>query len=174
MSAFDLAEWTTIVPEVRYGGNAMTLPYNLRLLMVMLIAMMSLLPQRRFSWGWFSCVALALAAVIGLLPPFEYFIDPGTGFREDVNYNQLMNVALIGLGVAAVGLSGFVWGFKRIIFPLVIAVAIMLALSASGEALGYMRRYIPDVQIGLGVLLFCGCLGLLGASFIVWESKEGV
>ncbi len=172
MSAFDLAEWTTLVPEVRYGGNAMALPQQLRLLLVLLVFAVSLLPNRRFSWGWVACGVVALAGVVALLPPFEYFIDPGTGFRADVNYNQLMTLALIALGAAVLGLSGLLWRFRRIIFLLLVGGAIILALNSSSEALGYFNRY-ASAQMGIGVAVFCLGMGLAGVIYLVWESKEG-
>jgi len=172
MSAFDLAEWTTLVPEVRYGGNAMALPQQLRLLLVLMIFAVSLLPNRRFSWSWFTCAGIALAGVIALLPPFEYFIDPSTGFREDVNYNQLMTLALIALACATLGLSGLLSKLRRIVFPLLSALTVILALITSAEALVYLNRYAP-AQMGIGVTVFCLAISLVGLAFLGSESKEG-
>lgn len=172
-SAFDLAEWTTLVPEVRYGGNAMALPQNLRLLVVLLMFAMSLLPNRRFSMGWFACALIGLAGFVGLLPPFEYFIDPRTGFRGDSNYNQLMTLALIGLGAVILGLSGLLWRFKRIVIPLLVVGMVLLALSSATESLSYLNRYVP-AQTGIGVGVFCSGLLLTGLTLFLRESKEGV
>jgi hypothetical protein len=173
LSAFDLAEWTTIVPEVRYGGNAMTLPYNLRLLVVIMVFAVSLIPKGRFSLGWFICAGLVLAGVIGLLPPFEYFIDSGTGFRGDSNYNQLMSLAWMALVVGLLGLSGLLSRFRRYIMPISGFVGITFALLASSEALTFLNRYLT-AQMGNGVAVFCVGLGLMSLSFFWWESKESV
>lgn len=171
-SAFDLAEWTTIIPEVRYGGNAMTLPYHLRLLVVVLIGLVSLLPRRRFQSGWWWCAAIALAGVIGLLPPFEYFIDPGTGFRGDPNYNQLMSVAWTGLAVALIGLSGVLSRIQRVVLLGGALFGVILALVAMNEATLYANRYIVT-QTGVGGWVFCAGLMLAGGVAWLWRKPKG-
>gem|GEM_PF-1751550 len=173
MSAFDLAEWTTLVPEVRYGGNAMALPQQLRLLMVLMVFAVSMLPNRRFSWGWFAALLVVLAGIIALLPPFEYFIDPGSGFRGDVNYNQLMTLALIAAGLGVIGLSGWLLRLRRILLPITAVALVILALSALSDSLMYLNRYV-SAQTGLGVIVFCGAVALVGLISVLPESKKGV
>ncbi|MCU0466122.1 MAG: hypothetical protein MUF38_16330 [Anaerolineae bacterium] len=141
LSAFDFAEWLTIVPAVRFGEDAMQTPFYLRLLPALLLFALTLLSGRRFSLGWWLTVPAVGLMVIGLLPPPEYFLDPA--LRPDSNYEQLVMVAAIALGLSVVGLSGVLLRFQRVLLPVIFAVCAVLAWFAVQRGGGYINTYLP-------------------------------
>src|SRR5690606_21686072 len=47
LTAYDLAEWSSLVPGVRYGAQPMVLPGLLRAQLIFMAAIVALLPARR-------------------------------------------------------------------------------------------------------------------------------
>lgn len=167
LSAFDFAEWLTIVPAVRFGEDAMQTPLYLRLLPALLMFVLTLLPSRRFSLNWWLTLPAVGLMVVGLLPPPEYFLDPST--RPDTNYEQLVMVALIALGLSAVGLSGVLWRFRRTLIPLVLALSVVLAWFATQRADGYIDAYLPASVSALPFIAWA----LLGAALaLLWPENK--
>jgi hypothetical protein len=156
LNGYDLAEWSSLVPGVRYGAQPMVVPGLLRAQLVFAAAIVTLLPTRRGSWLWWTCGAGALALVIALLPPFEYFLEES--WRTDVNYGQQVTFALLALFNAGVS-----WmlprGRQRQLALIVMAIAgIVTAIAGTSQAVGLAAGYDLPATIGMGVVGYVAAL----------------
>jgi hypothetical protein len=162
LNGYDLAEWSSLVPGVRYGDQPMVVPGLLRAQLLFVAALAALLPTRRGSLLWWICGALALAVVIALLPPFEYFLEES--WRADVNYGQQVTFALLALFNAAI-----CWvlprGPQRRLALIVVALAgIVTAITGATHAVGLAAGYDVPATIGPGVVGYVAALA--GVAFI--------
>lgn len=174
LNGYDLAEWSSLVPGVRYGAQPMVIPGLLRAQLIFTAAIVALVPARRESWLWWACGAGALALVIALLPPFEYFLEES--WRTDVNYGQQVTFALLGLFNAVV-----CWvmprGKPRRITLIVIASAgIITAIAGVSQAVGLAAGYDIPATIGMGMVGYVAAL--IGIAFVPlfpgqYKAKEG-
>lgn len=94
-SAYDLAEWTSLIPSVRYGPAPMAVPGQLRSVLIAVTLLVALAPSRRRSWAGVLALAAGFGLIAAQLPPLEYFI--GVGFAEDVNYGQQFTFTVLSL-----------------------------------------------------------------------------
>src|SRR5688572_2499657 len=150
LNGYDLAEWSSLVPGVRYGAQPMVVTGLLRAQLIFAAAIVALLPTRRGSWLWWICGAAAVALAVALLPPFEYFLEES--WRVDVNYGQQVTFALLALVNAAI-----CWvmprGRQRRIALIVIAAAgIITALAGASQAVGLAAGYDIPATVGMGVV----------------------
>ena len=118
--------------------------------MIFTAAIVTLLPPRRGSLLWWVCGAGALALVIALLPPFEYFLEES--WRADVNYGQQVTFALLALFNAIV-----CWlmprGRQRQLTLVTVAIAgIVTAVAGVLQAVGLAAGYGIPSAIGMGVI----------------------
>jgi hypothetical protein len=156
LNGYDLAEWSSLVPGVRYGAQPMVVPGLLRAQLIFAAAIVALLPTRRGSWLWWICGAGALALVVALLPPFEYFLEES--WRTDVNYGQQVTLALLALFNAGVS-----WmmprGRQRQLVLIVMATAgIVTAIAGASQAVGLAAGYDVPATIGIGVVGYVAAL----------------
>ena len=156
LNGYDLGEWSSLVPGVRYGAQPMVVPGLLRAQLIFAAAIAALLPTRRGSWFWWICGAGALALVIALLPPFEYFLEES--WRADVNYGQQATFALLGLFNAAV-----CWmmprGWPRRIVLIVLAAAGVITTAAGiSAAVRLAAGYNIPATVGIGVVGYVAAL----------------
>ena len=162
LNGYDLAEWSSLVPGVRYGAQPMVIPGLLRAQLIFIAAIVALLPTRRGSWLWWICGAAALALVMALLPPFEYFLEES--WRTDVNYGQQVTFALLALFNAAV-----CWalprGQQRRLALVVMAIAgIVTAIAGATQAVGLAAGYSIPARVGIGVVGYVAALA--GVAFV--------
>jgi len=162
LNGYDLAEWSSLVPGVRYGAQPMVIPGLLRAQLVFAAMIAALLPTRRGSWLWWICGAGALALAIALLPPFEYFLEES--WRADVNYGQQVTFALLALFNA-----GVCWvmprGMPRRISLIVVAAAgVITALAGVSQAVGLAAGYSVPATVGMGVVGYVAALA--GVAFV--------
>lgn len=149
LNGYDLAEWSSLIPGVRYGAQPMLIPGLLRAPLLLAAGMVALLPTRRGSPFWWLCGAAGLALVIALLPPFEYFLQES--WRGDVNYGQQVTFALLALIDAAI-----CWLMPRgrpqwIIFSVFAVAGIITSLAGASQAVALAANYSIPASMGMGV-----------------------
>jgi hypothetical protein len=169
LSPLDLAEWLTLVPDVRFGADAMQTPFALRFIPALLVFALTLIPTRRFSVLWAAAGIAALAGVLLLLPPIEYFTDPNQ--RADINYTQLFHVGLTTIFLAGLGLSGLTRRFIRIILPITLLTILMLTLLAVPTAQQYVLSY--GLQSRVHIELWVTTLILWSVTALLPNTKKG-
>lgn len=161
LTGYDLAEWSSLVPGVRYGEQPMLVPGLLRAQLLFLSALVALIPLRRGSWFWLLCGVASLVLVVAQLPPFEYFLEES--WRVDVNYGQQVTLALLALLDALV-----CWLMprrlpRRVALLVLAAGGIITALAGASQALGLVARYDVPAVLGIGVLGYVASLIGVGA-----------
>lgn len=160
LTGYDLAEWTSLVPGIRYGEQPMLVPGLLRSQLLFLTVAITLLPSRRRSVFWWFCGLIALFLVIAQLPPIEYFLDQG--WQLDVNYGQQTTLAILSLINASV-----CWLLPRnqareAVLTLIGASSIISAISGVSNSLALATALEIPVSAGPGVVgYFAAILGLL-------------
>lgn len=162
LNGYDLAEWSSLVPGVRYGAQPMVVPGLLRAQFIFMAAIITLLPTRHGTWLWWACGAAGLAVVIALLPPFEYFLEES--WRGDVNYGQQVTFALLALFNAAI-----CWVLprgrqRRLALIAMAAAGIVTAVAGVTHAVGLAAGYDIPATIGMGVAGYIAAL--IGIAFI--------
>lgn len=150
LNGYDLAEWSSLVPGVRFGAQPMVVPGLLRAQLIFTAAIVALLPTRRGTWLWGVCGAGALALVIALLPPFEYFLEES--WRSDVNYGQQVTFALLALFNA--GVSWMIPRRRQRQLALIVmaSAGIVTSLAGTSQAVGLAAGYDVPATIGMGVV----------------------
>lgn len=167
-SPFDLAEWLTLVPDVRFGSDELTTPLLIRLVHALVFCAVTLLPRRMFGLGWWCVATIGVLGSLMLLPPIEFFIRPE--FRADPNYGQLVQVTLISLGLVAIGLSPIGRRFRRPLGALVMVAVVVCAWLTTQTASAYLAtQSIPHTPT---VALFCGCALGAALAFLIPSPKR--
>ncbi|MBI1276994.1 MAG: hypothetical protein GC179_02575 [Anaerolineaceae bacterium] len=167
MSAYDLAEWTSLHPIVRQ-----TLPYLWTTLALRVpLAVLGLLLAKhitesfqRASFGLLIVVITAFA----LLPPPEFF----TVYRDDPNYQQQL---LLALATVIIGTTIIIWHNKSVQRLSSIALSLFGCLtSAIGLYQGYMLMIGFDMpaSVGIGGILTVFSLGTATVLYITKQSSR--
>jgi len=168
LTGYDLAEWTSLVPGIRYGEQPMLVPGLLRAQMLFLTVAITLLPSRRKSGFWWFCGLIAMLLVIAQLPPIEYFLD--VGWQLDVNYGQQATLAILSLINASV-----CWLLPRnqareAVLVLIGATAIVSAISGVSKSLALATALEIPTSVGLGVVgYFAAILGLVLSATVAFR-----
>jgi len=158
-SAYDLAEWTSLIPGVRYGVEPMAVPGQLRAVLISLTLLVVLLPARRKStFGVVSAVA-AIALVVAQLPPLEYFM--GAGFRADVNYGQQFTFSLLALIGATLCWMVPRGAPRTIALVLTGASGAVIAVTAAARGLEAMAGLAVGFSLGIGPWITAGSIAAL-------------
>jgi hypothetical protein len=165
LNGYDLAEWSSLVPGVRYGGQPMVVPGLLRAQLIFAAAIVALLPARRGSWAWLACGAGALALAGALLPPFEYFLEES--WRADVNYGQQVTFALLAVFDAAVCWSLPRGWQRRAALLAFAAAAIVTAIAGATEAVGLAAGFGIPASIGFGVGVYIAAMAGIGVVAVI-------
>lgn len=152
---YDLAEWTSLHPAVRFVEPALQTTLWLRLPPVfMLGALMFSIAVPRFSSRWWFLIFVVLIISAALLPPFEFIIP-----RDDPNYRQQTFVAGAAL---IIGMAGLIPWSRRIQQGIVLALcaaAILSALIGLSNSIALMQGFELSPQIGVGGVGFVIALG---------------
>jgi hypothetical protein len=164
VNLYDLAEWASLVPSVRYGENPMLAPGLLRVtpgLIALLIALSA--TRYRHPLIRLGIIGFCLLIVIGLLPPFDFY----RGQSADVNYSQQFRIA-IGSGVAVlITLIPVIRG--RVVQGVSLGVAGAAGLCAImgwGMTATAFQPYRISWGIGIGLILtLVGLVGFLISTF---------
>jgi hypothetical protein len=161
-SPFDLAEWLTLVPDVRFGANAMTTPFYIRLVHALVFCCVAVLPRQMFSVGWWCAALVGIAGSIALLPPVEFFIRPE--MRPDSNYEQLVMVAGLSGFLVVLGLSPLGRRFGQPVAALMMLFVLVWSWQSAQVASGYLT--IKAIPHTMTVWLFCGVAAACALAFI--------
>jgi hypothetical protein len=152
--AYDLAEWISL----RLPDRPMQIVLLLRVIPVLLAMLIGLFgaESRRWSATWWLSVFTILFIAVGLLPPFEFFLD--SSLRSDMNYSQQFQLSGAALILGLVSFSGILRRFQTIsmlFIGVVILVTITVAILQTWdivEGFGIMPR------LGLGPMLLVGSI----------------
>jgi hypothetical protein len=158
--AYDLAEWTSLHPAVRFVEPALVMTLLLRLVPALLvIGLAAWASLWRGSGRWWLTGLTVLVAAGGLLPPFEFIANTG-----DPNYRQQFVVALITLIGGLVAWSGLLGRHSRWITLAAAVGALICAAVGLTQALTLFAGFRIDVAAsvgGPGVILCALALAIL-------------
>jgi hypothetical protein len=180
LNAYDLAEWSSLVPGVRFGDRPMTVPGLLRSQLIFATGLVALLPSRRQSLLWWAAGAAALALVVAQLPPLEYFLEPS--WRIDVNYGQQATFALLALFDAALCWVLPRGEARRLAIMIFAAAGIVTGIAGVSQAVALVASYDVPAALGPGLagyvaamfgIVFLAGLNLPRRSSDQAKTKEG-
>ena len=146
LSAFDLAEWASLVPAQRVTSPPLLASLLLRLQPVIICLLLGAVADSRAKIA-LSAVAILLLST-AQLPPFEYVYD-----LNNLNYRQQFFLAFASLvgGFAAMLLSGrMLASLATIVLPIVGLVTSVMGL-ARAEAL--LAQFQLDASSGAGIVI---------------------
>lgn len=168
LTGYDLAEWTSLVPGVRYGEQPMVVPGLLRAQLLFLAALVALAPAKRGSVYWWAAGTAALLLSVSQLPPFEYFLE--RSWQTDVNYGQQVTLALLTILDASVCWFLPRRGARRIAVVLFVGLGIITAMTGTARALQMVASFSLPASVGLGVVGYCATL--TGLAVVVLASSR--
>jgi len=144
---YDLAEWASIHPAVRFGNPPLITSLLLRFPLACIALLAALNTSvKRFSWRWWLKVVFVGLIAAALLPPFEFF----TIFRDDPNYQQQFLIALVVLLGGAVGVFGVVQRWRQWLTIALALVGAGMSLIGLLQAYQLMQQFRLPTQIGVG------------------------
>ncbi|PJF25409.1 MAG: hypothetical protein CUN53_12950, partial [Phototrophicales bacterium] len=138
--AYDLAEWTTLIPASSVETPSLLTAFLLRLPLVCLGVISAVLSLQLRGWGQVAFVFIWIALAAANLPPFEFL-----SFSDNPNYRQ--QAALAGLTFAA-GVTVMLPFAKRAIRLEWIGAA-AAAVGAAAALIGLARGYALLSDYGL-------------------------
>lgn len=143
--AYDLAEWTSLHPEVRFSEPALLLTLALRIQPLLLVALITLHTPQKNSLTWWVAVLITLVTSAGLLPPVEFISN-----TTDSNYQQQFALSVTTFMIGFLGLSVDFKHFKPIIGFLTALGGIGTTAYALVGVQHYMIGFSMPVAIGIG------------------------
>jgi surface polysaccharide O-acyltransferase-like enzyme len=164
--AYDLAEWSSLIPAVRASSPPLLLPFLLRISLAcwLLVAVFALLAA---SGQRLLVMAFAVLMSIALLPPLEAI----AGGLVDPNYQQQFVVSLFLLLGSVVIVSGAIARWQT---WLVLALAITSGLTGAAGAWGAFQSYQSfdlTVIVGPGLVLFLLGVVICGAIYTIKQTR---
>ena len=151
LSAYDLAEWTSLVPSVRGGSPPLLPTVLLRLPLLILSGVIAFSKGNRVIRA-----VIVLTAAVALLPPLNFLQTP-----DDINYRQQFVLAVLTLISGGIGVSDRLGRWHPVIAPIIALLGGAAALIGVLQGYTLMREYQLPAQVGLGGIIFSGCcLGL--------------
>lgn len=167
LTAYDLAEWTSLYPQVRFGEPALWQPFFLRFSPALLtwIVVAGLNSQRGSGVWWAALGGVGLMSV-ALLPPVEFVFNTG-----DPNYRQQFLIAVLTLvaGVALLALP-ISLRIRRVMVVVGIVALIVVSLAGWHSSVELLRGLQLSAEVGAGVL---GWVGTLAAFAGVALARRG-
>lgn len=154
MGAYDLAEWSSLVPAVRQAAPFMWPALALRLPLAFVGVLFSLYTAQNHR-GW--AVTIAIVTAIALLPPLEFF----TIYRDDANYRQQF---IIAVGTLIIGIMGIGLRDQNKQMTLIVIVCLLGCIASVvglGQAYTLMGSFSLHPTLGLG-----GGMTILGLAII--------
>ena len=146
LSAFDLAEWASLVPAQRATSPPLLAPLLLRLQPVFLCLILGAVVDRRAKIVISAIAILLLAAA--QLPPFEYVYD-----INNLNYRQQFFLAITSLigGLAAILLrQQRLVALATIVLP---AAGLVTAAIGLAQAEALYRQFQVGATSGAGIVI---------------------
>jgi len=170
--AYDLAEWTSLHPAVRFVEPSLVMTLLLRLVPALLvIGLAAWASLRRGSVLWWLSGLTVLAAAGGLLPPFEFIANTG-----DPNYRQQFIVALVALIGGLAAWSGLIGRHSRWITLAAAVGALLCAAIGLAQALTLFEgfRLHTAVRVGGPGVILCGLgLALVALRSLLTRGRTG-
>lgn len=166
---FDLAEWTSLMPEIRNGPVVLLPSLLLRgsvALLAVAIWLMAISQQNRRHVDYLQAT-VAICLVVILLPPADFYLTA----RNDSNYRQQFWIALAALGIIVVAVTSrsrlATWLPRMAAVTLVVgaicAIAGLITSTSLSRILGVSMR------LGAGAILYV--LGsLVAGACLIWLS----
>jgi hypothetical protein len=160
---YELAEWTTLVPDLHTTSPTLLVSLGLRTIMVIAILNLSIsIPQ--FRW------MLLIVAGMALLPPIEFF----TLYRNDPNYQQqfgmVVTILLLGGGLKSRQLICYRYWWILIggAISLFSAAGCLLVIQHTIDAFHF------QLQVGLGFFVTVAfiCLHTISSLFVVLNRQK--
>lgn len=146
LQAYDLAEWTSLHPEVHNGQMPLLVTALLRFPLVCLGGLLALNPLQDKRWlGGLITVVFALA----LLPPASFINQ-----LDNSNYAQQFSLSITVLLLGSLMQIPAIASHRELITPLIIALMAGVALAGGLQALLLLQGFQLNVQAGIGWLLF--------------------
>lgn len=157
MGAYDLAEWASLHPQVRFESELLLTPLLLRLPLALMALMIVFVASKEYLRE-IRLICFAVLALY-LLPPLEFL----TVSRNDVNYVQGFILVVI------MSIAGFIGFFVPIrqrwrayIMLGLIGFTLISAIWGVLEIRDLMNGFGLDPQLGMGIFLIVPSLaGLL-------------
>ncbi len=164
MDAFDLAEWTSLNPEVITSSPSLLTTLLLRLIPLFIITILAInTPPPRKSYSWWTSAFITLVVAIAMFPPLEFL----TSDYGNINYRQQFAISLGVFAVGCLGLSGIIYRFRHIITIITSILAIVTSIIGLTTAFQlYADFYLPrEISIG-GILTILGCIIVIGVTIL--------
>lgn len=152
LNGYDLAEWTSLHPQV-YSANPPLITTLLLRIPLVCIALIAAFTVRFRTWVWWVGTCLTMAIIIMLLPPLEFINE-----RGNTNYRQLAILAVLTFVGVGIGLSGVLSRWRWGIIVFVSLVGIVASSWGLIDAFDLYAQFFLPRQISIGgvltVLLF--------------------
>ena len=146
LSAYDLAEWSSLHPVVREGFLPFAVTFGLRIIPALLLVVFVVDSSSRH---WERLIMTALIA-IALLPPVTFFLQG----LNDANHCQQMAVSILTLAMSGISITMTPRALRRALQSVVSVIVIVDSIWSLATALNLMHRFSHAVQPGAGSVLF--------------------
>lgn len=164
LSAYDLAEWTTLHPTQPHTNPPLNIAFMLRLQLVIITLLIGL-NARKGNYRMLS-VLIIIPLAIAQLPPLD-FVTSDSG---NINYQQQFLFATVSL-LTGIGLT-FFKPTKFIPFIVITLSAIGIVTAIVGLNAATQLYALLQIEHGIGygiVLLGCGYVGIIITS--LWQMR---
>jgi hypothetical protein len=162
LGAYDLAEWTSLHPAVRFVEPFLLATLFLRLPLVLIVGIIGLNSGPRFSGRWWAAATAVLFISLALLPPLEFFLDA----RGDINYQQQFALAVGSLVLGAAGLTGWLRPAGNPLTALLALLAIVITVLGIAQVTTLIRDLSLPSSIGAGPVGFAAVMLVLAGSHL--------
>lgn len=157
MGAYDLAEWSSLIPSVRQSAPFLWSVLALRVPLAIIGVIFSIITAKnRRTWA----IAILLLTAIALLPPLEFF----TIYRDDVNYRQQFIIAVCTLFIGSVSILQQGQSKLRLLIIILCTGGCIACGIGMTQAYWFMQDFKLPVTIGLGG--FMTIIGLLAIAML--------
>jgi uncharacterized membrane protein YphA (DoxX/SURF4 family) len=169
-NANDLAEWSSLHPEVRISTPPLLTTALLRLPLacLVIVAGCAVVSHWQSPWWWVNAVLVSVS-VTALLPPVDFL----THAQDSPNYRQQFALAIAALTGGILGLSGYLPRVRRILVIVASLVGITAGLIGWLHAYNLVRGFDLSIQIGSGIIILMLAYMLLIALTLRPGIKQG-
>jgi hypothetical protein len=161
---YDLAEWTSLPPEVRSQNPPLVAAFMLRFPLAAITLYVGFAAAyRRFTTVWFMTLLVILALVAAQLPPAEFL----TFARNDPNYGQQATLAVISGIIALLGMLLSPWRWRSVFAALFAAIGAVMVVAGLLSAQALLAAYSigTDVSAAAWVTAAAFMLSAIYAAF---------
>jgi hypothetical protein len=145
--AYDLAEWTSLMPASNTENPPLLTAFLLRLPLFCMGMISAAISLRKQGWAQVAFVGIWLALAGASLPPFEFLSYP-----DNPNYRQQAGLAALTIGIGGIMMLPFV---RRAIRPDWIGAAAAI-IGAAAALIGLARGHALLTDYGLDMRMNIG------------------